>query len=462
MKKEIRLNAFAMNCVAHQSPGLWTHPRDRTIGYNRLPYWIDLARTLERGRFDGLFLADVLGVYDVFGGSPDAALRNATQTPVNDPLLLISAMAAVTENLGFGVTCTLSYEPPYPFARRMSTLDHLTEGRIGWNVVTGYLDSAARGAGKDKQTAHDDRYDVADEYMEVVYKLWEGSWEDDAALRDRTSGIFADPAKVHRVRHDGNHYRLDAIHLSEPSPQRTPVLYQAGTSPRGRQFAAQHAECVFMSGPSAKIIAPRVAGIRELAAKAGRNPAGIKMFSLFTVILGKTDAKAKSKYEDYRSHVSPEGALVLMSGWTGVDFSTYDLDQQVRHVENDAGRSAMDNITRADPDRVWTVREVAQHVGIGGIGPVVVGTPEKVADEIEAWFEQTDVDGLNVAFAISPGDFEDIPHMLVPELTRRGRYKDAYAKGTLREKLFGQGRARLAAPHPAVQYRHHAPAKAAK
>ena len=270
MKKEIRLNAFAMNCVAHQSPGLWTHPRDRTADYNRLPYWIDLARTLERGRFDGLFLADVLGVYDVFGGSPDAALRNATQTPVNDPLLLISAMAAVTENLGFGVTCTLSYEPPYPFARRMSTLDHLTEGRIGWNVVTGYLDSAARGAGKDKQTAHDDRYDVADEYMEVVYKLWEGSWEDDAALRDRARGIFADPSKVHRVRHEGNNYRLDAIHLSEPSPQRTPVLYQAGTSPRGRQFAAQHAECVFMSGPSAKV--DRAACGRDPRPRSGSRP----------------------------------------------------------------------------------------------------------------------------------------------------------------------------------------------
>ena len=172
MKKQIRLNAFAMNCVAHQSPGLWTHPRDRTAEYNRLPYWTDLARILERGRFDGLFLADVLGVYDVFGGNPDAALRNATQTPCNDPLLLIPAMAAVTQNLGFGVTSNLSYEPPYTFARRMSTLDHLTEGRVGWNVVTGYLDSAARAAGKDKQTAHDDRYDIADEYMEVVYKLW--------------------------------------------------------------------------------------------------------------------------------------------------------------------------------------------------------------------------------------------------------------------------------------------------
>ena len=190
MTRQIRLNAFAMNCVAHQSPGLWTHPRDRTSEYNRLPYWLDLAKTLERGRFDGLFLADVLGVYDVYGNSPDAALRHATQTPANEPLLLISAMAAATKHLGFGVTSNLSFEPPYPFARRMSTLDHLTEGRIGWNVVTGYLDSAARGAGKDKQTAHDDRYDIADEYMEVVYKLWEGSWEDGAVLRDRARGIL--------------------------------------------------------------------------------------------------------------------------------------------------------------------------------------------------------------------------------------------------------------------------------
>jgi FMN-dependent oxidoreductase (nitrilotriacetate monooxygenase family) len=287
----------------------------------------------------------------------------------------------------------------------------------------------------------------------VVYKLWEGSWEDGAALRDRARGIFADPSKVHRIQHQGKNYRLNAIHLCEPSPQRTPLLYQAGTSPRGRQFAAEHAECVFMSGPSAKVIAPRVAGIRELAAKAGRDPAQILMFSMFTIVLGRSDAEARAKYEDYRNHVSPEGALTLMSGWTGVDFSTYELDQQVRHVTNDAGRTAMDNITRADPDRVWTVREVAEHVGIGGIGPVVVGTPEKVADDIEAWFEQTDVDGLNVAFAVSPGDFEDISDMLVPELTRRGRYKSAYAEGTLREKLFGAGRARLTETHPASRYR---------
>jgi alkanesulfonate monooxygenase len=454
MAKQIRLNAFAMNCVAHQSPGLWTHPRDRTAEYNRLPYWIDLAKTLERGRFDGLFLADVLGVYDVYGNSPDAALRNAAQTPSNEPLLLLSAMAAVTKNLGFGVTSNLSFEPPYPFARRMSTLDHLTEGRIGWNVVTGYLDSAARGAGKDKQTGHDDRYDIADEYMEVVYKLWEGSWEDDAVLRDRARGIFTDPSKVHRINHESANYRINnTIHLSEPSPQRTPVLYQAGTSPRGRQFAAKHAECVFMSGPSAKIIAPRVAAIRDEAARLGRNPAEILMFNMMTIILGNTEAEAAAKYADYRSHINPEGALALMSGWTGIDFSGYELDQQVRHVQNDAGRSALDNVTRGDPDRVWTVRDVIEHVGIGGAGPVVTGTPESVADKIEDWFEKTDVDGLNVAFAISPGDFEDIADMLVPELTKRGRYKTDYAKGTLREKLFGDGRARLDAPHPAAGYR---------
>ncbi len=398
MKKQIRLNAFAMNCVAHQSPGLWTHPRDRTLDYNRLPYWLDLARTLERGRFDGLFLADVLGVYDVFGSSPDAALRNAAQTPSNEPLMLIPAMAAVTKHLGFGVTSNLSFEPPYPFARRMSTLDHLTEGRIGWNVVTGYLDSAARGAGKDKQTAHDDRYEIADEYMELVYKLWEGSWEDAAVLRDRARGIFADPAKVHPISHEGNQLPAQC-HSSE----RAVAAAHAGAVP-GRHLAARPA----VRGPARRMrvhVGPvgqdhRAArgGDPRLQAKAiGRNPAEILMFSMMTIILGRTEAEAKAKYADYRRHINPEGALALMSGWTGVDFSGYDLDQQVRHVQNDAGRTALDNVTRADPDRVWTVREVIEHVGIGGAGPVVVGTPEKVADDIEAWFEQTDVDGLNVA-----------------------------------------------------------------
>ena len=198
MTKEIRLNAFDMNCVVHQSAGLWTHPRDRAVDYTSLEYWTDLAQILERGRFDGLFIADVLGVYDVYGGNADTALSQGIQVPLNDPVLVIPPMAQVTKHLGFGVTCTLSFEPPYPFARRMSTLDHLTRGRIGWNIVTGYLNSAAKGVGMNAQNAHDHRYDIADEYMEVVYKLWEGSWEDDAVVRDRKTASSHGPTRFIR------------------------------------------------------------------------------------------------------------------------------------------------------------------------------------------------------------------------------------------------------------------------
>src|SRR5882724_10450057 len=276
--KEIRLNAFEMNCVGHQSPGLWAHPRDRSANYTDLAYWTDLARVLERGKFDGIFLADVLGIYDVYGGSPDAALRNAVQVPVNDPLLLVPAMAQVTEHLGFGITSTLSYEPPYPFARRMSTLDHLTKGRAGWNIVTGYLNSAAAGMGLKVQPRHEERYAIAEEYMQVVYQLWEGSWEDGAVLRDRERRVFADPARIHRVKHAGRHYKVDAIHLSEPSPQRTPVLYQAGASARGRAFAAAHAECIFVNGQFRHNVRDIVADIRARAKALGRNPYEIKVF----------------------------------------------------------------------------------------------------------------------------------------------------------------------------------------
>jgi FMN-dependent oxidoreductase (nitrilotriacetate monooxygenase family) len=287
--------------------------------------------------------------------------------------------------------------------------------------------------------------------MEVVYKLWEGSWADDAVVADAKKGVFTRPDRVRKVHHDGPFYQLDALHLSEPSPQRTPVLYQAGTSPAGRAFAARHAECVFMSGPSKKVIAPRVAAIRELAAAAGRDPKGILMFAMMTVIVAPTDAEAQTRHLDYRRYADPEGALTLISGWTGVDFSRLDPDQVVEHVESEAGRTALENITRADPDRRWTVREVAEHVSIGGIGPVIVGSPATVADQLEHWIDETDLDGFNLAFAVRPETFRDVVDLLVPELQRRGRYKSAYRKGTLREKLFGH--ARLGAEHPAVRHR---------
>jgi alkanesulfonate monooxygenase len=293
--------------------------------------------------------------------------------------------------------------------------------------------------------------------MQVVYKLWEGSWEDGAVLRDRRRGIFTQPDKVHRIVHEGENYRIDGIHLSEPSPQRTPVLYQAGASGRGRDFAARHAECVFMSGPSKQVIAPLVADIRRGAARHGRDPAEILIFSLVTVVAGRTEAEARAKYADYRRYVSYEGALVLMSGWTGIDFSRYAPDDPVRYIKNDAINSAVEALTRADPNKTWTVREMAEHAGIGGRGPVLVGSPEQIADELQGWVEATGVDGFNLAYAVTPESFVDFVDLIVPELQRRGVFKREYREGTLREKLQGAGRSRLPADHPGAAYRHGAP-----
>lgn len=455
MPKQMRLNAFSMNCVGHQAQGLWRHPRDRSADYTSLRHWLDLARTLERGKFDALFLADVLGVYDVYGGSPDAALRNAVQVPVNDSLLVVPGMAAVTEHLGFGVTAITSFEPPYSFARRMSTLDHLTDGRISWNIVSGYLDSAARAMGQPGQAAHDARYDMAEEYMEVVYKLWEGSWEDDAVRRDRATGIFTDPAKVHLVTHHGRYYDMEGIHLAEPSPQRTPVLFQAGSSAKGQQFAARHSECVFVAGGTREALKSLVARLREEVGLQGRQPSDVIVFAMMTVVVAETDAAAQRKLEDYQSYVSTEGALALMSGWSGIDYSR-PLDAVIRSgnaIQGAAGRAAI-----TDP------RAAAERTGLAGASPVVVGSPSRVADELETWMNETGIDGFNLTRQVMPETFVDFVELVVPELQRRGIYKRDYAPGTLREKLFGKG-SRLQAPHPGARFRwgaHHPQVQAAE
>jgi FMN-dependent oxidoreductase (nitrilotriacetate monooxygenase family) len=288
--------------------------------------------------------------------------------------------------------------------------------------------------------------------MQVMYKLWEGSWEDGAVLRDRGRRVFADPAKIRRVRHEGQFYRLDAIHLCEPSPQRTPVLYQAGASSRGRDFAARHAECVFINGPTAKVVAPQVADLRRRAAAHGRHPDDLLIFTLCTVITGRSEEEARVKHAEYRRYADLEAALALFSGWTGVDFSRFQPNDELRYIETEAMRSALASFTSDDPDRVWTVRELAEHVAIGGRGPLFVGSPERIADTLIEWARATDVDGFNLAYAVTPESFEDFVDLVVPELQHRGVYKREYPAGTYREKLFGAG-PHLAPPHPAPRYR---------
>ena len=453
MTKRISFNAFEMNCIAHQSPGLWRHPQDRSVEYKDLEYWTDLAQILERGFFDGIFIADVLGIYDVYHQSAEHALTGAVQVPVNDPLQIVPAMAAVTKHLGFGVTTSISFEHPYPFARRISTLDHLTKGRVGWNIVTSYLESGSKNLGLKTQVNHDNRYDIADEYLEVLYKLWEGSWEEGSVLRDRESGIFADYKKVHPIQHEGKYFTVPGIHICEPSPQRTPVLYQAGASSRGQKFASQNAECVFIAAPSKIATKKVVQGIRQKLVQEGRDPYSVKIYALLSIVTDETDAKAQAKFKEYQSYGSYDGALTLLSGWTGVDFSQYQPTDKVEYIQTNAIQSLLDSYVNADPERVWTIEEIANWNSLGGNGPVLVGSAETVSDALQQWVEDTDVDGFNLAYILAHQTFADVVEFIVPELQKRGVYQTSYAQGTLREKLFGAG-PYLPENHRGAKYRN--------
>ncbi|CAN7334790.1 LLM class flavin-dependent oxidoreductase [Rhizobium sp. LjRoot254] len=447
-KKKILLNAFNMNCVGHINHGLWTHPRDRSTEYADLDYWTSLAKTLERGLFDGIFLADIVGVYDIYQGNVDLVLKESIQLPVNDPLMLISAMASVTKNLGFGVTVNLSAEAPYIFARRMSTLDHLTKGRMGWNIVTGYLDSASRALGLSGQDEHDKRYDRADDYLDLCYKLWEGSWEDGAVIKDMAARLYADPAKVHAVHHRGPFYTSDGYHLAEPSKQRTPVLYQAGSSGRGREFAARHAECVFITGSDKATARATSRALRQAAVDVGRRPEDIKIFIGITVIPGKTRAEAEDKFEEYKRDASPEAGLAHFAAGMGIDFSKYDLDEPITYGTS----NSIQSITQLAKQKGWTKRQLLGEVEIGGRYPRAVGDANHIADELASWIEEGEIDGFNLTRTVTPESYEDFIDIVIPELQDRGIYKTSYDDGGLRNKLFSEGD-RLPARHHGASFR---------
>ncbi|CAN8103256.1 unnamed protein product [Discula destructiva] len=458
-KKQLIINAFVESCSGHQSPGLWQHPRDKSWDFNNVKHWVELAQLLERGNFHGMFIADVLGAYDVYKGpqNPDPAIISGAQWPVNEPMAVVPAMAAATKNLGFGVTVATTYEQPYHLARRLSTVDHLTGGRVGWNIVTGYLDSAARNLGHTEQPAHDDRYAVAEEYMEVMYKLWQASWRDDAVKLDKEKGVYTDPKLVRKIDHVGKHYTVPGPHICQPSPQRTPVIMQAGTSKAGKAFSARHAEAVFVAGHSPSVVAKNIAEIREKAAvDFGRDGKSIKFLALLCPIIADTHEAAVAKYEEFVSYGSEDGALALFGGWTGIDLAKYGDDEELRHVESNAIRSAVEGWSRSVPGiPKWTKHTVANHIKVGGLGATVVGTAEEVADEMERWVREADVDGFNLAYALMPETFQDVIERLLPVLKARGLFWDGYAVdgGTYRENIYGkQGLARPPLDHPAAAY----------
>nr|WP_235343655.1 LLM class flavin-dependent oxidoreductase [Brevibacterium sp. UCMA 11754] len=453
MTKPMKLFAFDFAGPAHLSAGLWRHPEDRSSEYTSIDYWIEFAKLLEEADFDGIFFADNVGYHDSYRGSVDAALRDGAQLPANDPAYLIPAMAAATKNIGFGVTSSTAYDHPYAIARKFGTLDHLTKGRIGWNVVTSYSDAAARNLGTGQQRAHDDRYAHAEEFLDVVLKVLEGSWDDSAVIADVETSTFADPAKVHPIEHRGEFFSVPGISLTAPSPQRTPVIFQAGGSPRGVQFAAKSAEAVFLNATSKSSLKEQVDNLRAAAAEAGRDPESIAMLQMVTVISAETDTAAQSKYEDYLSYVSYEGAMARYSGWTGLDMSQFDPDVPFENVETNAGQTMVNIFSKLNPEKRWTPRDIAEYIGIGGTSPVIVGGPETVAKELASWIDDTGIDGFNVAHALKFKDIADFAGVVVPELKKQGLMKTAHRGGTLRESLFDTSSPRLRDDHPGSAYR---------
>lgn len=447
--KRLILNLFEMNCVSHITHGLWRLPDNNRERFNDIEYWTELAQLLEEGGFDAVFLADVVGTYDTFRGSAATAIRQGLQIPNNDPASVVPAMAAVTRHLGFGITFSTTYEPPFAWARRLSTLDHLTKGRVGWNIVTSYLPNAARNFGHDGEVEHDNRFERADEYLDVLYKLWEGSWDDDAIVADRDGNQFADPAKIRPIHHEGEYFKVEGPHLPSPSRQRTPVLFTATASAAGTKFAGKHAEVVFTGGPTAEALQKTIAGIRAAAVAAGRRADDVKFITIAGVVVAPTEAEAKEKFAAYQELASTDGYLAHASlPW---DPTAFPPDTKVGDVATGL-EGRLSRFRVIDPEQ--TVGELLEGFGDLGRQPLLaVGDPEQVADEIERWLDEVGIDGINLLQYHSLDTARDFIDLVVPVLRDRGRLRREYdERETLRDRIFGEGD-RLPDRHFGTRYR---------
>ncbi|MET8250733.1 LLM class flavin-dependent oxidoreductase [Micromonospora sp. NPDC005197] len=442
----MHLNLFTQCSPSPQFKGFWRHPADRSAtGYRDLGYWVELGRRLEAACLDALFFADVHGTYDVYQGSWRAAVRHAVQIPSIDPLLVLPAIAATTSRLGLAVTYSTTYHAPYECARVFSSLDHLTGGRVAWNIVTSYLRSAsANGLGS--YLNHDERYDRADEYVEVARRLWEESWDDDAVRRDVAANVFTDPDRVREIGHEGRWFSVRGPHQCEPSPQRTPVLYQAGASGRGMTFAARHAEVVFLTMAEPASGASQVARLRAEVAAHGRDPRSVKALQGSMVMVAPTRAEARRRAEEYVALWSGEGQLAKWCGWMDVDLAAYPDETPVAEIAGQGSQSFVGFLRRLGPERTWTVGDVRYLVATArrprtGAPVTLFGTVEQVADRMEEWCAVADVDGFNLIPCPTTQGIDDICDLLVPELQRRGLFRTAYdpAERTLRERYFGAG-----------------------
>jgi FMN-dependent oxidoreductase (nitrilotriacetate monooxygenase family) len=437
-----------MNTASHVLHGLWRAPEAENHKFNSLRHWTSVAAEVDRAGYDLLFFADVFGLRAPWNGNWRKAVEGGIQVPVNDPSVLASALAAVTENLGIVFTSSIVQDHPFNFARRMSSLDHYTDGRLGWNIVTSFNENVFRSFGHDGTLTHDERYEWAYEYVDVAYKLWEGSWDDDGLVQDKERGIHSDPTKIHKINHVGPRYSVEGPHFVSPSPQRTPVLFQAGASPAGQLFSARNAEGVYISSPHPEAAHQLTTETRALAAQYGREPGDIAFAQGLSFVIGDTHQEAVRRNDEIKRYLDLEGVALHALGDAGVDAGSLPLDTPISALGEFKGvqgfaRWAAESSGSTEP----TIRDLA--FVLEGANRVV-GTAKEIADYLEEWRE-AGVDGINVYHATVPGSFREVADRLFPTLRERGLISTDKS-GTLRQKLLGRGD-RLPERHPAAAHR---------
>ena len=433
-RKQAHILGFIQHGVNSHATGMWRHPKDKVNwDWTRPAYWQHMARTMERGLFDAIFIADELAPYSSFADSSDATVKWAVQCPTHEPSTIAPILAAATTHLGIGVTLSTAFEHPYSMSRRLSSLDHLSAGRIAWNIVGSYSKSEWEAYGA-AMTARDRRYDRIEEYVDLCKQLWD-SWEPDAILADRATGVFADPAKVREIHHEGEFFKCYGRHFVAPSPQGRPVLWQAGSSDRGRDFAATHAEAIFAIHPDVVEMKAYADDLRARVRRHGRDERSVKMIFGVQPIVAETRRAAEEKHDFIRALLPSEGSLAMLSGQLSVDFSVYDPETPLDSVDVPGIQGVKDALVRSGAGHEVTVRQAAEIYSMRFAMPAVVGSPQDVADQLEVFLDEGEADGFMLLATYTPGCFEEFVDLVVPELQRRGRYRTGYAGATLRENL---------------------------
>ncbi|MBH0118040.1 LLM class flavin-dependent oxidoreductase [Rhodococcus sp. CX] len=423
-RKQFHLNAFLMGVGHHEAA--WRHPRTEAHRVLDVKHFQELAQIAERGKLDSVFFADGLAV--------GPRVEHNTQA-IFEPVTLLSAMAVVTEHVGLIATASTGYNEPFNLARKFASLDHISGGRAGWNIVTSGGADEARNFGYDDTPDHAGRYDRAAEFVDVAVSLWD-SWEDDAIELDEESGRFADPAKVHTVDHDGARFKVRGPLNSPRSPQGRPVLVQAGSSESGKNFAARYAEAVFTAQ---RTLAEGQAFYRDLKArvvKAGRDPQSLKVLPGIVPFIGETEEEAKALEQEFTDLISPAYSLRQLSNMLGVDLTEHALDAAlpplppIEQIQGNKSRYQL--VKDLAENEGLTVRQLIGKLGGGRGHRTFAGTPEQIADELQLWFEQEAADGFNVMPPYLPGGLEDFTAEVVPILQERGLFRTEYTATTLR------------------------------